>query len=331
LDCGMDIATTSAKLAEASQFAIQAKVNSHDGQVTSGLLANLDSMGAQIGAASEAIGSATTTCSRNGDAHEVNAGNCAADAITATAYVATASAGVGVAVKECCDKHTQNHAGLAQCVTDVAYTIQNYAKTTNEIIWATEDCSKDATMNTVCGSDIAMAIEAVAAASAAAAHIAAFAVKEDWSSTQGEFQSLGDALMSLGQKMGGAISQCVEVPPTAGATFDPPPAIGSVPVTGGHPATTAAHTAGVSGFSAARLWGLDGKKWLHKGALHAKQDTFGKYMVPAVAGAMGLVLISIVTVSARALSRRRQASESHRAVSAREESELLDELSTMDS
>merc|ERR1719359_316295 len=101
----MDIATTSAKLAQASQFAIQAKVNSPDGKVTTGMLANLDSVGAQIGAASEAIGSAATTCSRNGETPEVKAGHCTADAITATSYVATASVGIGVAVKDCCEKH----------------------------------------------------------------------------------------------------------------------------------------------------------------------------------------------------------------------------------
>jgi len=326
LDCGMDIATTSAKLAQASQFAIQAKVNSPDGKVTTGMLANLDSVGAQIGAASAAIGSAATTCSRNGETPEVKAGHCTADAITATAYVASASVGIGVAVKDCCEKHTQSRAGLAQCVTDVAYTIQNYARTTNEIIWATQDCAADATMNTQCGSDIATAISAVAAASAGAAHIAAFAAKGDWSSTQGEFQSLGDSLMALGQKVGGAVSQCVEAPPAAGATFDPPNVIGSLPVTGGHPATTNAHTAGVSGF-----WGVEGKKWLN---MHAEkqsvEDTLGKYMVPAAAGAMALVLLSIVTVSARALSRR-PARASPQAVSAREDDQLLEELSTVES
>jgi len=327
LDCGMDIATTSANLAKASQFSVQTKANSNGGKITSGLLANLDSLGATIGAASRSIGSATTSCKRDAAAPEVHAGNCASDAITATAYVATASAGIGIAVQECQEKDTLDDKGLARCVTDVAYTIQNYARTTNEIIWATADCSKDAVTNTQCASDIATAISAVAAAASAAAQIAVFAVAKDWSTTSVKFQSLGDALMSLGQKIGGAVSQCVAAPPAAEATFNPPPVVGSVPVTGGHPPNTATHVAGVSAF-----WGLEGKKWL-QGQSREKsgvQDTLGTYMLPAAVGAMCLVLLSIVTVSFRAMTRR-PARASVQAVQAQEDAELLDQLSTVES
>jgi len=325
----MDIASTSSNLAQASQFSIQAKVNSDGGNINSGLLANLDSLGAMIGAASRTIGSATNSCNREGDAPEVDGGKCASDAITATSYVATASASIAQAVKDCVDSQTHDPAGLARCVTDVAYTIATYAKTTNEIIWATADCSKDAVMNTHCGSDIATAINAVAAAASAAARIAEFAVAKDWGTTSVKFQSLGDALMSLGQKIGGAISQCVADPPAAGATFDPPPVIGSVPVNGGHPPTTATHVAGVSAF---QKWGIEGKKWL-QGQSREKsgvQDTLGSYMVPAAAGAMCLVLLSIVAVSVRAMTRR-PARASAQAVQAQEDTELLDQLSTVES
>jgi len=200
LACGMDISTTSAKLAEATGFSIQTKDNWKGGVVTSGGLANLDSVGEAIGAASESIGSATTNCKKDAPSPEVNAGHCVADSITAAAYVASASMGIAVAVKDCAHCETTDVAGIAQCVTDVTYTIQNYAKTANEIIWATADCAKDEAINTVCATNVGKAIESIAAATAASAHIARFVMAENWASSQGEFQSLGDALDAWGHQ-----------------------------------------------------------------------------------------------------------------------------------
>merc|ERR1712232_48736 len=109
--------------------------------------------------------------------------------------------------------------------------------------------------------------------------------------------------------------------PEPAAVAPVPKVIGSIPVTGGHPATTAAKVAGVSGYNG--VWGLEANKWFHmKGQKQGTQGIFDKYMVPAAAGAVGLVLLSIVTVSARLLSRRANARVSVQAVSAREDAEL---------
>lgn len=133
---------------------------------------------------------------------------------------------------------------------------------------------------------------------------------------------------AVGSSIGAAVATCVPAPPADAPAVAPGvPVMGAVPVTGGHPATTAAVGVGHSAYSTARLWGLEANKWFH---MKAKNDDgkgiFGKYMAPAAAGAVGFVLLSIVAMSVRLMFRRANARASAPAVSAREDAELLEEL-----
>jgi len=83
---------------------------------------------------------------------------------------------ISIASKDCTKANTQGQAGQAACSRDITFSLALFAHATNQIMFATEDCRHGQTFNTICGSSIALSVEAIAEAAYSASKAALFAV-----------------------------------------------------------------------------------------------------------------------------------------------------------
>jgi len=166
------------------------------------------------------IGQAVHQCEHPDDPinpQETNIGQCVGDVVSGAAFIASAGLEISFAAKDCTVANTGDQAGQAICAQDVTFMVALFAHASNQIMFATEDCRYGSTFNTVCGSSIALSVEAIGEAAYSASKAAEYAVTPrdvdgqtpDFDEIRSAIQELSVSLQQFGQTLSRSVRTCV--------------------------------------------------------------------------------------------------------------------------
>jgi len=166
------------------------------------------------------IGQAVHQCEHPNDPinpQETNVGQCIGDVVSGASFVASAGLEISFAANDCKANNTGEQAGQAVCAQDVTFMVALFAHASNQIMFATEDCRYGSTFNAICGSSIALSIEAIGEAAYSASKAAEFAVTPadidgqapNFDEVRESIQELSISMQQFGQTLSRSVRSCV--------------------------------------------------------------------------------------------------------------------------
>jgi len=195
---------------EAGTLAVDLGVEENDDVVNdmARVADNLQAMSQRIGQAAHICENPDTPI----DPQQLNIGQCVGDVISASGFVASMGFEINFATADCLEENTQDLAGTATCSQDVTYTMALAAHVADQLMFATEDCVFGSTFNTICGSSISLAVEAIGEAAYAGSQIAIWSVDDDggpaFDDVRGSVQDLSTSMSQFTSTLSTAVRIC---------------------------------------------------------------------------------------------------------------------------